>query len=117
MRTIDEEAALILSDPASSEQLRRLATAVVDRTDTATIEDMDYQVRQAEEAMSEAEDERDAAVTRAEGLQRDLEADKRQSAAMRQMLEGASDLLSKSHHTGAIEWRGRYLAWQAPQRG
>ena len=117
MRTIDEEAALILSDPASSEQLRRLAEAVVERADLPTIEDMQGQVSLAEDAMSKAESECAEAKTRAEDLQRDLEADKRQSAAMRQMLEGASDLLSKSHHTGAIEWRGRYLAWQASQRG
>lgn len=114
MRTVDEEARLILSDPASSEQLRRLATAVVDHEcdcsgahDDCVDEGAHYAAIQAQEA----------AETRAEGLQRDLEADKRQSAAMRQMLEGASDLLSKSHHTGAIEWRGRYLAWQALQRG
>lgn len=114
MRTVDEEAALILSDPASSEQLRRLATAVVDH-ECDCEDDHDGCANQGD--LDEAHAECAAAETRAEGLQRDLEADKRQSAAMRQMLESASDLLSKSHHTGAIEWRSQYLAWQASQRG
>lgn len=114
MRTIDEEAALILSDPASSEQLRRLATAVVDHEcDCSDV----HEGCASPDDLSEAESALEDANTRAEGLRRDLEADKRQSATMRQMLEGASDLLSKSHHTGAIEWRSQYLAWQASQRG
>lgn len=114
MRTVDEEAALILSDPASSEQLRRLATAVVDHECDCSDAHDDCA---SQDELSEAESALEDAEARAEGLQRDLEADKRQSAAMRQMLEGASDLLSKSHHTGAIEWRSQYLAWQASQRG
>lgn len=114
MRTIDEEAALVLSDPASSEQLRRLATAVVDHECDCSNAHDDCIDDGAHNAVCR---ERDDAKTRSEGLQRDLEADKRQSTAMRQMLEGASDLLSKSRHTGAVEWRGRYFAWQALQRG
>lgn len=116
MRTVDEEAALILSDPASSEQLRRLATAVVDH-ECDCDGDEHHASCASQDELTEAESALEDAETRAEGLQRDLEADKRQSAAMRQMLEGASDLLSKSHHTGAIEWRSQYLAWQALQRG
>ena len=114
MRTIDEGAALILSDPASSEQLRRLAAAVVDHErDCSDAHDDCASQDELTEAQSALED----AEARAEGLQRDLEADKRQSAAMRQMLEEASDLLSTSSRTGPIEWRSRYLAWQALQRG
>jgi len=114
MRTIDEEARFILSDAGASDQLRRLATAVVDHEcDCSGAHDDCASQDELSEAQSALED----AEARAEGLQRDLEADKRQSATMRQMLEGASDLLSKSHHTGAIEWRSQYLAWQASQRG
>lgn len=116
MRTTDEEARLVLSDPASSEQLRRMATAVVEHSCSAHT-DHDHDTCASAEDFEKACVDLEAAKTRAEGLQRDLEADKRQSAAMRQMLEGASDLLSKSHHTGAIEWRSQYLAWQASERG
>lgn len=114
MRTIDEEARFILSDAGASEQLRRLATAVVDHECDCSNAHDDCIDDGAHNAVCR---ERDDAKTRAEGLQRDLEADKRQSAVMRQMLEDASELLSKSRHTGAVEWRGCYFAWQALQRG
>lgn len=109
MRTIDEEARLILSDPASSEQLRRLATAVIDHECDCSDQHDDcvdaYDHRQVEEALAQAE-------VRLAGLQRDLEADRRHSAQMREMLESASDLLGNSHNTHAVEWRAKYLAWQ-----
>jgi hypothetical protein len=114
MRTIDEEAAFILSDAGASDQLRRLATAIVDHECDCSDAHDDCIDDGVYNAVCR---ERNAANTRAEGLQRDLEADKRQSAAMRQMLEEASDLLSKSRHSGAIEWRSKYLVWQASQRG
>ena len=116
MRTIDEEAALVLSDPASSEQLRRLATAILDH-ECDCYGDEHHASCASQDELTEAESALEDAEARAEGLQRDLEADKRQSAVMRQMLEDASELLSKPRHTGAVEWRGCYFAWQALQRG
>lgn len=111
MRTIDEEAQLILSDPASSEQLRRMAKAVVDHEcdcecDCSEAHDdcVDaYDHRKVEEKLAQAD-------ILAETLKRDLEADRRHSAKMRELLSEAAELFGNSHNTHAVEWRAKYLA-------
>lgn len=107
MRTIDEEAQLILSDPASSEQLRRMAKAVVDyECDCSEAHDdcVDaYDHRKVEEKLAQAD-------ILAETLKRDLEADRRHSTKLRALLDEAAELFGNSHNTHAVEWRAKYLA-------
>lgn len=112
MRTIDEEAQLILSDPASSEQLRRVADAALERGSLLKVWEQEdvHDDCISQDELSEAQSALEDAEAEVQKLKRDLEADRRHSAKIRELLSEAADLLGNSHNTHAVEWRAKYLA-------